>query len=247
MRELAQERESNPLNDQVPGVSGVTELEKHSQDSEQSLASNERDQVSSLSKQVPDICTVPESESNQGLHHQNELFPSGYLVPSNADDLEIIVHESEQNNVNQNHTPPRPSSSLLNLSQDCLALEDCDIEDYIFDNTELSLPSLISLKESQNQNLEKETPTKFLHQASPIPRIPLSITKRSKQSAEILNSNDKIAQKKNKAENIKKTNKITKTKITTETKKNKPSGDKKSIEKKKRYRKKRKSLKNILI
>ncbi|VVD06012.1 unnamed protein product [Leptidea sinapis] len=52
--ELAQERESNPLNDQEPGASGVSALEKRSQDSEQSLVLNERDQKSSLSKQVPE-------------------------------------------------------------------------------------------------------------------------------------------------------------------------------------------------
>lgn len=62
------------------------------------------------------------------IYHQNELLPSGFQVPRNADNLAIIVHEFKQNNVNRNHTPPRPSSSLLYLSQDCLALEDCDIE-----------------------------------------------------------------------------------------------------------------------
>lgn len=46
-----------------------------------------------------------------------------------------------------------------------------EIENYILDNTELSLPSLISLNESQNQDQQKETPSKFLHQSSPIPKL----------------------------------------------------------------------------
>lgn len=88
---------------------------------------------------------------------KTNCLPLGYRVPGNADNLEIFVHESEQNNVNQNQTPLKPSSSLLNLSQDSLTLVNCDIENYIFDNIELSLSSLIlSLNESQNQNLEKK-------------------------------------------------------------------------------------------
>lgn len=130
--------------------------------------------------------------------------------------------------MNQSYTPPRPSSSLLALSHECLALGDGEIENYILDNTELSLPSLISLNESQNKDLQKETPSKFLHQSSPIPKIPLSMSKRAKQSAEILNSNDKIMEKKNKTEKVKKTSIM---KHTEETK-NKPVGSKEKITKK---------------
>lgn len=98
--------------------------------------------------------------------------------------------------MNQSCTPPRPSSSLLALSHDCLAVGGGEIENYILDNTELSLPSLISLNESQNKDQQKETPKKFIHQSSPIPKIPLSMSKRAKQSVEILNWNDKIIEKK---------------------------------------------------
>lgn len=41
-----------------------------------------------------------------------------------------------------------------------------------------------------------ETPSKFLHQASPIPQIPITIAKRAKQSADILNSTENIKLKK---------------------------------------------------
>lgn len=226
--ELAQERESDPLNDQVPGVSVEPALRERVQESE--------------------------SDGGRALNQWNEVPPLGYQVPSDADKnkLENVLNEAEQNSVNQNYTPPRPSSSLLDFSQDCLAIGDSDIENYIFDNTELSLPSLISLNESQNQNLEKESPSKFLHQSSPIPKIPLSMSKRAKQSAEILNSNDKIVQKKNKEEKIKKTNKITETKIRTakkkdfKTLKNKPAGSKKSIVKKRGQPQKKKKTKKYI-
>lgn len=130
--------------------------------------------------------------------------------------------------MNQTYTPPRPSSSLLALSHDCLTLGDGEIENYILDNTELSLPSLISLNASQNKDLQKETPSKFLHQSSPIPKIPLSMSKRAKQSAEILNSNDKTIEKKNKTEKAKERSKMKQTEET----KTKPVGSKERITKK---------------
>ncbi|GBP07611.1 hypothetical protein EVAR_2743_1 [Eumeta japonica] len=141
--------------------------------------------------------------------------------------------------MNQSCTPPRPSSSLLALSHDCLALGDGEIENYILENTELSLPSLISLNESQNKDQQKQTPSKFLHQSSPIPKIPLSMSKRAKQSAEILNSNDKIIEKKNKTEKLKKTSVM---KQTNETK-NKPVGSKEKITKLKGRQQKNKKSK----
>lgn len=90
------------------------------------------------------------------------------------------------------------------------------------------MPSLISLNESQNKDLQKETPSKFLHQSSPIPKIPLSMSKRAKQSAEILNSNDKIIEKKNRTEKVKRTSIMKQTEET----KNKPVGSKEKITKK---------------
>lgn len=179
--ELTQEQESETINDQVLGASGELALRVR----------------------------IQESEYDRGnvLSRQNEVTLLGDQVPSYCDknNPETIVNEAEQNSVNQSCTPPRPSLSLLALSHECLALEDGEIENYILDNTELSLPSLISLNESQNKDLQKETPSKFLHQSSPIPKIPLSMSKRAKQSAEVLNSIDKIIEKKNKTERVKKT------------------------------------------
>lgn len=148
------------------------------------------------------------------LSQQNKVTLQGDQVPSDKNNPETLINEAEQNSVNQRCTPPRPSSSLLALSHDCLALGDGEIENYILDNTELSLPSLISFNESQNKDQQKETPSKFLHQSSPIPKIPLSMSKRAKQSAEILNSNNKIIEKKNKTEKVKKTSVMKQTKKT---------------------------------
>ncbi|KAG5867494.1 hypothetical protein JTB14_004427 [Gonioctena quinquepunctata] len=159
--ELTQEQESETIKDQLPGVS-------------QELALRER---------------IQESEYDRGnvLSRQNKVTFQVDQVPSYCDknNPETIINEAEQNSVNQSCTPPRPSSSLLALSHDCLALGDGEIENYILDNTELSLPSLISLNESQNKDQQKETPSKFLHQSSPIPKIRLSMSKRAKQSAEL--------------------------------------------------------------
>ncbi|KAL4720865.1 hypothetical protein ACJJTC_016546 [Scirpophaga incertulas] len=160
---------------------------------------------------------------------QREIFEDSYY--------ETVINEAEQNSEKQSCTPPRPSLSLLALSHDCLALGDGEIENYILDNTELSLPSLISLNESQNIDQQKETPSKFLHQSSPIPKIPLSMSKRAKQSAENLNSNDKIIEKKNKTAKVKKTSVVKQT-----SKKNKPDGSKEKItENKGRLQKNKKS------
>ncbi|GBP53939.1 hypothetical protein EVAR_96617_1 [Eumeta japonica] len=201
--ELTQEQESETINDQVPGASGE-------------LALRER---------------IQESEYDRGnvLSRQNKVTLQGDQVSSYCDknNSETIINEAEQNCMNQSCTPPRPLSSLLALSHDCLALGDGEIENYILENTELSLPSLISLNESQNKDQQKQTPSKFLYQSSPIPKIPLSISKRAKQSAEILNSNDKIIEKKNKTEKLKKTSVM---KQTNETK-NKLVGSKEKITK----------------
>ncbi|CAG9785655.1 unnamed protein product [Diatraea saccharalis] len=227
LRELAQERESDSLNNQAPGISGV----------------------SAVCEGVVGF----EPDSGLAIYQRNKAPLLSDQVTSYADKskLEPVLNETEQNSVSQDHTPPRPSPSLLNLSQDCLALADSDIEKYILDGTEPSFPSLISLNDSHNQNLEKETPSKFLHQSSPIPVIPLSMSKRAKQSAEILNSKNKILQKKNKKENLK-TNYITVTKKTTAKKKDfkavkhKLPGSKKSIVKKTENPKKNKKAKKCI-
>ncbi|KAK0070662.1 hypothetical protein PV325_000252, partial [Microctonus aethiopoides] len=182
LREHTQERESETLNDQVPDVSGKLALPERIQESDRGLV----------------------------LNQQDEVPPLGEQDPSDADEynLENILNNAENNSLNINYSQLSPSSNLSTLSQDCLALRDSEIENYICDGTELSLPSLIYLNESQNQDRQKESPSKFLLQLSPIPKIPLSMSKRAKQSAEILNSNDKIIQKKNKQEKTKKTNKM---------------------------------------
>lgn len=223
----------NALSDAEFAISDIA-LEEHAQEREFDPLNDEAPGVF----QEPTLCeSVQESEPD--LNQRNETPPLGDQVPNYA--------EAEQNSVNQNHTPPRTSLSVLNLSHDCLDLADGFIEKYIMDGTELSFPSLLSLNEPQNQDLEKETPSKFLHQSSPIPKIPLNISKRAKQSAEILNSNDKIDQKKNKEDKINNTNKITETKNNdSKTGKNKPAGSKKTIEKKRGQLQKKKQTKRCI-
>lgn len=113
-------------------------------------------------------------------------------------------------NENPHFTPPRGTPSILDIPQDCLAKLDINIEKYIFDGTDPSLPSLMSLNETSQANhpmdqnvstLNIETPSKFLQEASPVPKIPLTIPKRAKQAAEILNSDENIDKKKNKESN----------------------------------------------
>ncbi|KAG5879144.1 hypothetical protein JTB14_036122 [Gonioctena quinquepunctata] len=101
--ELTQEQESKTKEDQLPGAS-------------QELALRER---------------IQESEYDRGnvLSRQNKVTFQGDQVPSYCDknNPETIINEAEQNSVNQSCTPPRPSSSLLALSHDCLALGDDSI------------------------------------------------------------------------------------------------------------------------
>ncbi|KAL4713395.1 hypothetical protein ACJJTC_010380 [Scirpophaga incertulas] len=164
----------------------------------------------------PYLPTVPVSMQKHAVIQSNK---------AHIELTETVINEAEQNSKKQSCTPPRPSLSLLALSHDCLALG------------ELSLPSLISLNESQNIDQQKETSSKFLHQSSPIPKIPLSMSKRAKQSAENLNSNDKIIEKKNKTAKVKKTSVVKQT-----SKKNKPDGSKEKItENKGRLQKNKKS------
>ncbi|KAK0165482.1 hypothetical protein PV328_003989 [Microctonus aethiopoides] len=80
--------------------------------------------------------------------------------------LETILHNIENNSLNINHSQLSPSSNSLTLSQDCLVLGDSEIENYICDGTELSLPSLICSNELQNQDRQKESPSKFLLKSS---------------------------------------------------------------------------------
>ncbi|KAK0070986.1 hypothetical protein PV326_001815 [Microctonus aethiopoides] len=171
----------NALSDAEFAISDIA-LGEHTQERE---SENLNDQVPDVSGKLALPERIQESDRGLVLNQQNEVPPLGEQDPSDS-----------------------PSSNLSTLSQDCLALRDSEIENYICDGTELSLPSLIYLNESQNQNRQKESPSKFLLQSSPIPKIPLSMSKRAEQSAEILNSNDKIIQKKNEEEKTKKTNKM---------------------------------------
>ncbi|CAG5035767.1 unnamed protein product [Parnassius apollo] len=51
-------------------------------------------------------------------------------------------------------------------------------------------------KQILGSNIESETPSKILIEASPIPKIPLTMSKRAKQSADILDSKENKEQKK---------------------------------------------------
>lgn len=105
---------------------------------------------------------------------------------------------AEQSKTNPISTPiNRESPSLL---IDSKILEDISIVD-IGDST---------IAEILGSDKEQETPSKILIEASPIPKISLTMAKRAKQSADILNSKEHIKYKKNVAE--RKENKI-KTKL----------------------------------
>lgn len=57
-----------------------------------------------------------------------------------------------------------------------------------------------TIAEILGSDIEPETPSKILIEASPIPKISLTMSKRAKQSADILNSKENIKQKKDVAE-----------------------------------------------
>lgn len=109
--------------------------------------------------------------------------------------LELDNQKQNISEYEQNKTPPnsiwtsidRESPSLLIDSE---LLEDISIVD-IGDST---------IAEILGTDIEQETPSKILIDASPIPKIPLTMAKRAKQSADILNSKENIKQKKDVAE-----------------------------------------------
>lgn len=55
---------------------------------------------------------------------------------------------------------------------------------------------LIADHSSVTASTEKKTPSKLLHESLPIPTLPTRFAKRSKQGAEVLNTNEKIMEKK---------------------------------------------------
>lgn len=92
-------------------------------------------------------------------------------------------------------TPPNPIPTPFDRVFPRLLIDPDDLEDIsvvdIGDDT---------LAQFLDSIVEKETPSKILTQASPIPQIPLTMAKRVKQSADILNSSEKIKEKRNIAE-----------------------------------------------
>lgn len=92
-------------------------------------------------------------------------------------------------------TPPNPIPTPFDRVFPRLLIDPDDLEDIsvvdIGDDT---------LAQFLDSIVEKETPSKILTQATPIPQIPLTMAKRVKQSADILNSSEKIKEKRNIAE-----------------------------------------------
>lgn len=104
-----------------------------------------------------------------------------------------------------------PSTSF-NRNSPSLLIDPQILEDTLIDIVDIGDDSLIRILD----NKEKETPSKFLAEASPIPKIPLTLARRAKQSADILNSREKIKEKRDIAERKKKQieSKINKTEAT---------------------------------
>ncbi|CAG9795717.1 unnamed protein product [Diatraea saccharalis] len=111
---------------------------------------------------------------------------------SNVENIEF--RESIAINHHQNKTPPNPTP--IDRESPSLLIESEILEDIsIVDIGDATIEEIL-----RSYDIEQETPSKILIEASPIPKIPLTMAKRAKQSANILNSEENISRKKGMSE-----------------------------------------------
>ncbi|XP_049884506.1 uncharacterized protein LOC126379735 [Pectinophora gossypiella] len=129
------------------------------------------------------------SSSNQLRDEPQDILPENTLQLPGPSCSKQLLPESNCNEVSA--LAETQTSTLTNVDQ---THENCGSHDTARENS----PSLISQFDCLQPNEEgtKETPSKFLQECSPVPKIPIPLYKRGKQSAAVLNSKENIANKK---------------------------------------------------
>lgn len=122
------------------------------------------------------------------------------IPPISSIDCPTTFENEYLNVADLNITPPNMPSTSFNRNSPSLLIDPQILEDTIIDIVDIGDDSLIRILDNE----EKETPSKFLVEASPIPQIPLTLARRAKQSADILNSREKIKEKRDIADRKKK-------------------------------------------
>ncbi|RVE47494.1 hypothetical protein evm_007905 [Chilo suppressalis] len=154
-------------------------------------------QTSSSIDCQPELVNISESiVSREPIEQRTETS-----LPQTSTSVVFHIELDNQNeNISeyeQNRTTPNLMQIQIDKESPSLLIDPDILEDIsIFDIGDSTIAEILG------SNIESETPSKILIEASPIPKIPLA--KRAKQSADILNSNENIKHKKYMAERKKK-------------------------------------------
>ncbi|CAB3262208.1 unnamed protein product [Arctia plantaginis] len=129
------------------------------------------------------------SSSNQLRDEPQDILPENTLQLPGPSCSNQLLPESNCNEVSA--LAETQTSTLTNVDQ---THDNCGSHD----TTRKDSPSLLSQSHCLQPNEEgvRETPSKFLQECSPVPKIPIPLYKRGKQSAAALNSKENIANKK---------------------------------------------------
>lgn len=104
----------------------------------------------------------------------------------------LIELDNQKENISeyeQNKTPPNLMQIQIDRESLSLLIDSEILEGIsIFDIGDSTIAEILG------NDIESETPWQILIEASPIPKIPLIMSKRAKRSAEILNSKENIKQ-----------------------------------------------------
>lgn len=148
----------------------------------------------SLDRQ-PELVNVSESiVSREPIEQRTETS----LPQTSASVVCRIELDNQKENISeheQNKTPPNLMQIRIDRESPSLLIDSEILEGIsIFDIGDSTIAEILG------SDIEPETPSKILIEASPIPKISLTMSKRAKQSADILNSKENIKQKKDVAE-----------------------------------------------
>ncbi|CAB3236377.1 unnamed protein product [Arctia plantaginis] len=134
-----------------------------------------------------DRTSTTQAQTSYSLDCQPELVNvSESIVSMTIDNQKENISEYEQIK-----TPPNLMQIEIDRESPSLLIDSEILDDInIFDIDDSTIAEILG------SNIQSETPSKILIEASPIPKIPLTMSKRAKQSANILNSKENIEQKK---------------------------------------------------
>lgn len=153
-----------------------------------SRASHQVDRTSTTQGQTPVFVNASESiVSREPVEQRPETS-----VPQTSASLVCEIELDNQENIS---SPPNRTQIQIDRESTSILMDSEILEAISYFNIGDS-----TIADILGSDIEPETPSKILIEASPIPKIPLNMSKRSKQSADILNSKENIKQKKDVAE-----------------------------------------------